>query len=131
MRYIIQDKYFYNIYQQIQMKQFRIHNRTRKYTHYYYVYSFNTVVEMFNTALVEAFQKSNADAGFSGVNLPTQNPPFFEWDSDNAKFILNGDVIGFDDKISNHISISCDTALYTLISGFQASYYISRTMFLS
>ena len=92
-------------------------------TPYYYVYSFNTIVEMLNNALVEAFNELTADAGFNGVNLPTTNPPFFEWDSDNAKFILNGDVIGFNDKIENHISISCNTALYTLISGFQASYY--------
>ena len=65
---------------------------------------------MMNVASVEAFNELTGSAGFDGVTLPTTNPPFFEWDSDNAKFILNGDVIGFDDKIENHISISCNTA---------------------
>ena len=90
---------------------------------YYYVYSFNTIVEMLNNALTEAFAELVVIAGNSGVTLPTTNPPFFEWDSDSQKFILNGDVIGFNDKETSYISISCNTAIYTLISGFKADYY--------
>ena len=90
---------------------------------YYFVHSFNTIVEMFNNGLAEAFQLLKDDAASGAVNLPTQQPPFFEWDSDNSKFILNGDVVGFDSRMQNHISIYCNTALYTLISGFQADYY--------
>ena len=78
---------------------------------------------MFNNGLAEAFQLLKDDAASGTVNLPTQQPPFFEWDSDNSKFILNGDVVGFDSRMQNHISIYCNTALYTLISGFQADYY--------
>ena len=59
---------------------------------------------MMNVALVEAFNELNSIAGFSGVTLPKTNPPFFEYDSDNAKFILNGDVTRFNDKVTNHIS---------------------------
>ena len=62
---------------------------------------------MMNVALVEAFNEVNIIAGFSSVTLPTQNPPLFEWDSDNAKFILNGDVKGFNHKVTNHISVTC------------------------
>ena len=69
-----------------------------------------------------AFNELNIIAGFSSVTLPTHNPPFFELDSGNTKFILNVDVLGFDDKITNHISIHV-TQHYTLIPGFQASYY--------
>lgn len=90
---------------------------------YYYVKSFNTIVEMLNIGLSEAFQRLSNSSSYFGVNLPTQNRPFFEWDSDTSKFILNGDVIGFDSKESSHISIFCNTALYTLMSGFQSDYY--------
>lgn len=97
-------------------------NSTDVRSPYYYVYSFNTIVEMFNDALAQAFTTLTEVAGFAGVTLPTTNPPFFEWDSDNQKFILNGDVVGFNDKNASHISIACNTALYTLISGFRADY---------
>ena len=89
---------------------------------YYYVYSFNTIVTMLNNCLNEAFERLILDTGFSGVTLPTLNRPYFEWDNNAQKFILNADVIGFDNNIQNHISIHCNTALYTLISSFQAFY---------
>ena len=89
---------------------------------YYYVYSFNTIVTMLNNCLNEAFQRLSNATGFNGINLPTQNRPYFEWDNNAQKFILSADVIGFDNKIENHISIHCNTALYTLISSFQAFY---------
>ena len=90
---------------------------------YYFVKSFNTIVEMFNNCLSEAFQRLNNSAGFFGVNLPSQNPPFFEFDSNTCKFILSGDILSFDQKLTNNISIYANTALYTLMSGFQADYY--------
>ena len=89
---------------------------------YYYVYSFNTIVTMLNNCLNEAFQRLSNATGFNGINLPTQNRPYFEWDISTQIFILNADVIGFDNKIQNHISIHCNTAFYTLISSFQAFY---------
>lgn len=95
---------------------------------YYYVKSFNTIVQMFNNALSEAFQRLNNSAGVLGVTLPTQNPPFFEWDSDTSKFILNGDVIGFNSHDLSHINIYCNTALYTLISGFHSDYYGTKAI---
>jgi hypothetical protein len=96
---------------------------------YYYVKSFNAIVEMFNNALNTAFQRLANSAGYFGVNLPTQNRPFFEWDSDSSKFILNGDVEGFDsNNTDNHISIYCNTGLYTLISGFQSDYYGTKAL---
>ena len=48
---------------------------------YYYVYSFNTIVTMLNNCLSSAFQRLANDTGFSGINLPTQNQPYFEWDN--------------------------------------------------
>ena len=90
---------------------------------YYFVKSFNTIVQMFNNALIVAFQRLNNSCGFLGVDLPTQNAPFFEWDSDTSKFILNGDVIGFNNFDATSINIYCNTALYTLISGFHSDYY--------
>ena len=92
-------------------------------TPYYYVKSFGAIVEMFNNCLLHAFNRLQINANYLGVQLPTTNPPFFEWDSESSKFILNGDVIGFDGKQINHIEIYCNTALYNLMSGFQADYY--------
>lgn len=89
---------------------------------YYYVYSFNTIIDMLNIGLADAFQKLGNDLAFQGINLPTQNRPYFEWDPNNKRFILNADVIGFDDKIANHIKIHCNSALYTLLSGIRANY---------
>lgn len=89
---------------------------------YYYVYSFNTIIDMLNNGLADAFQKLGNDLAFQGINLPTQNRPYFEWDPNNKRFILNADVIGFDDKIANHIKIHCNSALYTLLSGIRANY---------
>ena len=43
---------------------------------YYFVHSFNTIVEMFNNGLAEAFQLLKDDAASGAVNLPTQQPPF-------------------------------------------------------
>lgn len=93
------------------------------HTAYYYVKSFNTIVEMFNNALAEAFQRLNNSASYYGVNLPSQNPPFFEWNSDTSKFILNADTMAYDGKSPRYINIYANTALYTLMSGFRADYY--------
>ena len=60
----------------------KILNTEDLHTAYYYVKSFNTIVEMFNNALAEAFQRLKNSASYFGVDLPSQNPPFFEWNSD-------------------------------------------------
>ena len=75
---------------------------TNEDTHipYYYVKSFNTIVQMLNNALSEAFQRLNNSASFQGVNLPTPNAPFIEWDLNSSKFIINGDTTAFDQKQS-------------------------------
>jgi len=91
------------------------------YIPYYYVKSFNTIVQMFNNALTKAFLKLKTVAD----NPPSQYPPFFEWNSDTSKFILNADVMGYNlnDASVDYISIYCNSALYTLISGFESDYY--------
>lgn len=90
---------------------------------YYYVKSFTTIVEMFNIALAQAFVQLQETAGYYGIALPSANTPFYEFDSDSSKFILNADVKGFDSNDFDHISIFCNTPLYTLMSGFQGDYY--------
>jgi len=91
------------------------------YIPYYYVKSFNTIVQMFNNALTKALVKLKTVVD----NPPSQYPPFFEWNSDTSKFILNADVMGYNlnDAFANYISIYCNSALYTLISGFESDYY--------
>ena len=101
----------------------KILNTEDLHTAYYYVKSFNTIVEMFNNALAEAFQRLKNSASYFGVDLPSQNPPFFEWNSDTSKFILNADTMAYDGKALKYINIYANTALYTLMSGFRADYY--------
>lgn len=90
---------------------------------YYFVKSFTQIVEMFNNALSQAFIRLQDVVSYYGVSLPSENPPFYEWNSDSSKFILNADVNGYDSSELDHISIYCNTPLYTLMSGFQGDYY--------
>ena len=75
---------------------------------------------MMNNALIEAFQGLKNDVGLYGINLPSDNVPFFEWDMNNSKFILNADMVSFDSTLNNHIEIHCNSALFTFISSFNA-----------
>ena len=90
---------------------------------YYFIKSFNTVVDMFNNGLSDAFDQLKNHANAFNVVLPTDNSPFFEWNSEASKFILNADVIGYDSREPGCINIFCNSSLYTLMSGFQGDYY--------
>lgn len=92
-------------------------------TPYYYVKSFNSIVEMFNIALKTAHDQLIETLSYYELTSPSLNAPFFEWDSETSKFILNADVIGYDSTELDHISIFCNSPLYTLMSGFQGDYY--------
>lgn len=87
---------------------------------YYYVYSYQIIVDMMNNALSQCMQSLISNCAFYGVTLPSVNPPFFEFDMDNSKFILSGDVLAYDLGAQNYISIHCNTAMYSLISSFVA-----------
>jgi hypothetical protein len=89
---------------------------------YYYVKSFKHMIDMFNTALKDAFQRLRNSAGFQGITLPTNHAPFMEWDITASKLILNGDVLGYN-SASSGIKIFVNTPLYTLMSGFPSKYY--------
>ena len=56
---------------------------------YYYIYSYQIIVDMMNNALSQAMQSLVTKSAFYGQTLPTENPPFFEFDMDNSKFILS------------------------------------------
>ena len=87
---------------------------------YYYIYSYQIITDMMNNALSQAMQSLVTKAAFYGQALPTNNAPFFEFDMENSKFILSGDVVAFDLGAPNYISIQCNTAMYSLISSFVA-----------
>ena len=87
---------------------------------YYYIYSYQIITDMMNNALSQAMQSLVTKSAFYGQALPTNNAPFFEFDMENSKFILSGDVVAFDLGAPNYISIQCNTAMYSLISSFVA-----------
>ena len=70
---------------------------------------------MMNNALSQAIQSLIIKAANFGQVLPSTNPPFFEFDPENSKFILSGDVLSCDIGAPNYISIHCNTAMYSLI----------------
>ena len=63
---------------------------------YYYVQSYQIIVDMMNNALSQAMQSLIIKAASFGQVLPSTNPPFFEFDPENSKFILSGDVLSCD-----------------------------------
>ena len=75
---------------------------------------------MMNNTLIEAFQGLQNDVGLYGINLPSNNVPFFEWDMNNSTLILSADMVSFDSTLNNHIEIHCSSALFTFISSFNA-----------
>lgn len=89
---------------------------------YYYVKSFNTIVDMFNDALYYAMEMLKIECANFNVTMPSPNAPFFEWNSETSKFILSCDSSLVNSEIST-FGIYCNRLLYNLMSGFEATYY--------
>lgn len=92
-------------------------------TAYYFVYTYQQAISMFNTALTSAVTGLNALVVAGGDALPSTNPPFFEFDPQALLCILNADEAGYSDTLTNPIQIFCNAPCFTLFSTFQAIYY--------
>lgn len=91
---------------------------------YYYVQSFQHIRDMFNDTLKTAFDNLKSKAVLSSTQ-----PPYFEYDIDTSKFILNGDVNLYDALNENEcVEIYCNTALFTLICSFPHDSYGQRNV---
>jgi len=91
-------------------------------TTYYYINNMTSFVNMINTALSVCFQQLSADVVSAGGTMPTSTAPFLEYDPYTDTCILNADTLGFNDASANYIGLCFNTALYTLLSSFQAQF---------
>lgn len=92
-------------------------------TAYYFVYTYQQAISMFNTALASAVSGLNALVVAGGDVLPSTNAPFFEFDPNALLFILDADEAGYANTLANPIQLFCNAPCFTLFSTFQAIYY--------
>jgi hypothetical protein len=85
---------------------------------YYFIYNLQDFTKMMNAALITAFANLNAVVIAAGFALPSANVPFFEFDPDAQKFILNGDNASFNSTLANQIKLFINTPFYTLLNNF-------------
>ena len=90
---------------------------------YYDIYSYQNFINMINTAFTAAYNGLTVVAGAGGNGLPTAYPPYFEFDPNAEKAILNADILGYNNSLAYPISIYFNTPLFQLFSSFDASYY--------
>jgi len=90
---------------------------------YYFVYTYQQCITLFNNALSSAVTGLNALVTAGGDVLPSTNPPFFEFDPSALLCILDADEAGYANTLINPIQIFCNAPCFTLFSTFQAIYY--------
>jgi len=87
-------------------------------TGYYDIYSYTYFINILNNALASAVTGLNALGA-----LPTTVAPYFEWDPNTLRAILNADITGYDLSLATPIKIYFNSPLFTLFSSFDAFYY--------
>jgi hypothetical protein len=92
-------------------------------TAYYFMFSYQQVIEMFNIAFVACLAGLNALVIAGGDTLPSPNPPFFEFDPNALVAILDADKAGYDRALVNPIKIYMNSPAFNLFQNFPAIYY--------
>lgn len=90
---------------------------------YYFMYSYQQVIELFNTAFIACYAGLNNLVVAGGDALPSPNPPFFEFDPNNLVSILDADKAGYDRALANPIKIYMNSPAFNLFSNFPSTYY--------
>jgi len=85
---------------------------------YYYVFNLQDFCFQLNTALIASYTAVNAAVVAAGGALPSNNIPFFEWNSTSQVFQLSADNAGYASSLGNPIKIYMNTALYPLLNNF-------------
>ena len=78
---------------------------------YYYVYNYEYVISLINTALASCFASLGALTA-----LPTTNIPYMKWDNTNLMATLITDQNGFNNSSNDFIGLYMNNALYQLFS---------------
>ena len=93
-------------------------------TSYYEIYSYQYFIKLLNKALADCLIGLEAFAG----TLPSELPPYFDFDPTSEKAILNADKLGYDSALTNPIELYFNTSLFQLFSSFDAFYYGSNNI---
>jgi hypothetical protein len=86
-------------------------------TGYYEIYSYSYFITLVNNAFQTCYNSLLALGA-----LPSTVAPYFEWDPNSLKAILNSDILGYDLGISSPIEIYMNGPLFYLFSSLNAYY---------
>lgn len=86
---------------------------------YYYVYSYQQWVGMINNAFTLAHTGLNSLVVAAGGTLPSNKPPFCQFDPYSLLMTINADILGYNNSLAAPIQIYFNSALYSLYSNFQ------------
>jgi hypothetical protein len=88
---------------------------------YYFMYSFSSVIDMFNDTLSSCFDdlKTLVEAGSD--TLPTEYCPWIQYDPSSSSLIFNCDKLGYDVTLTNPIGVYFNTPMANLFASFQMS----------
>lgn len=91
---------------------------------YYNCYSYqHFIFACLDKAFQLAFTKLQTLATAAGKTLPSNYPPFMEWDPTTGKAIIDADVLGYDKALAKPIDIYFNTPLYSLFNSFDSLYF--------
>ena len=90
---------------------------------YYDIYSYQNFINMINTAFYSCFHGLSALVGSNAEQLPSGYAPYFEFDPNAEKAILNSDRLGYNNALPDPIYIYFNTTLFQLFCSFDANYY--------
>lgn len=83
----------------------------QSFSEYYYVYNYEYVISLVNTALATCFASLGALTA-----LPTTNIPYLKWDNTNLVATLITDQAGFNNSSNDFIGLYMNNAMYQLFS---------------
>jgi hypothetical protein len=88
-------------------------------TDYYFVYSYNYVVNMLNDTLKECFDELTTLVTAGSDTMPSTVCPFFVLDPGSKSIVAYFDKDGYDSTLSNPIKVYCNEEMYNLLCGFE------------
>ena len=88
---------------------------------YYFVPTYQSWIEMVNNTFISAFNGLKALVVAGGDALPSNFPPFMEFDPNNLVSILDTDVLGYDRSLVNPIKIYMNSGMFNLFATFPAT----------
>jgi hypothetical protein len=94
-------------------------------TGYYFLYSYQWFIQMCNTALQSCFNglKELVLDDNGEAQLPTILPPWMIIDPSTLDVVINADMAGFDESLSEPISLYMNSSCYSLFNAFQVVNY--------